>query len=216
MKKQIIEIDSIPKPKFDMKYREVNVSLIKYITRMVRTTFEYKEYIQILKNYLNVDRCAYYEGYSIKNGFTLEVHHSPFTLFDICEIVCNKHFSLNNYIETFKVTEEVVLLHFEFKVGLVPLNPTAHQLVHSGSLVIHPELVLGSWKEFEEEYRSYMSEDMRLKYIDMIKYEKETDPSIFPTIMKKTDVVLKLPNVKPLTKLNLDKLFIEQKLKRLE
>ena len=40
MKKQIIEIDSIPKPKFDMKYREVNVSLIKYITRMVRTTFE--------------------------------------------------------------------------------------------------------------------------------------------------------------------------------
>lgn len=214
---QYIEIEKIPKNKYDMKYFEIDVSLIKYITKLVRSTFEYKEFIQILKNYLNVNKCAYYEGYSMKNGFTLEIHHSPFTLYDICEVIANKQMSNNKYIETFKVCEEVTELHFQFKVGLVPLNPTAHELVHSGALTVHPDLVLGSWKEFVEEYKSFMSNEIYNKYLDIIQYEKDNDPSKFPNILKQTDIKLKLPdNIKSLKELDLDNLIIDQKIKLLQ
>jgi hypothetical protein len=216
LKEETIKIDDIPAPNFDMKYTEITVPLVKYITKLVRSTFEYKEYIQILKNYLDVNRCAFYEGYSIKNGFTIEIHHSPFTLFDICETVANKHLSASNFIETFKVCEEVTRLHFEFKVGLVPLNPTAHELVHSGVLPIHPSIVLGNWKQFENEYKEYMSEELKVKYMNTIEFEATNDFTKFPKILERNELKLDVKGQNSLTGFSIDKLIVESKMKLLE
>lgn len=215
-KEEVIKITDIPEPEFSMQYTDINVKLLKYICLLCRSTFEYKEFIQILKNYLNVDRCAYYEGYSMKNGFTIEVHHSPLTLFDYCETVANKQFKEKNYIETFKVAEEVIKLHFEFKVGLVPLNGTAHELVHSDMLKVHPHLVIGNWKLFMDEYNEHLSEDVRIKLMEAIEYEKEQDPTKFPKILERSEVKLDIKGLPSIIKMDVDKLLINSKMKLLE
>jgi hypothetical protein len=217
-KEEFIKIEDVPEPDFDMKYKIIGVPLYKYITRLVRTTYEYKEFIYFLKNFLDVDHCSYYEGYSIKNGFTIEIHHSPFTLFDICEVVAQKQYKENDgYIETFKVCEEVTRLHYEFKVGLVPLNPTAHELVHSDAIKIHPKLLLNDgWKTFEKEYREFMSEDLMSKYLETVKYEDDHDYKQFPKILERKEIKLDVPKFKSLQSIDLNKLVVQNKMKLLE
>ena len=152
----------------------------------------------------------------MENGFTVEIHHSPFTLYEICEAVANKQFSEKKYVETFKVCEEVTRLHFEFKVGLVPLNPTAHELVHSGVLPIHPSIVLGNWRKFEEEYREYLSEDTKIKFMNTIEFEKNNDFTKFPKILERNEIKLEVKDQKSLSGFNIDKFIIESKMKLLE
>jgi hypothetical protein len=216
-KEEFIKIEDIPDPDFDMKYKVLGTPLFKYITKLVRSSYEYREFIFFLKNFLDVDHCTFYEGYSIKNGFIIEIHHSPFTLYDICEVVAKKQYKENNdYIETFKVAEEVTKLHYEFKVGLVPLNPTAHELVHAEALKVHPKLLLNEgWKTFATEYQEFMSEDLTAKYLDVLKYEKDYDYKLFPKILEQKEVKLDIPKFKSLSTFDADKLIIQNKIKLL-
>lgn len=212
---QTINIDEIVLPDCDMKYRKITVQLIKYFDTLIRGSYEYKFFIHFLKNVLDVNRCAFYEGYNMENGFTIELHHSPFTLFDICESVAKKHFAINDgYVETFPVCEEVSRLHYEFKVGLVPLNPTAHELVHSGNLDIHPDIVMGDWRAFEKEYRSYLSEEVKVKLFNIEELIKK-DYKEFPKILEKNEIKLNIPQIENISKFNIDKFMIQEKMKQL-
>lgn len=211
-----IKFEDIPTPEVDMKYNFMSVPIIKYFTTMVRGSFEYKAIIQHMKSYMDFDKCAYYEGYSIKNGFSIELHHSPFTLFDICEAVANKHLTEKGYMKTMEVCEEVALLHFQFKVGLVPLNPTAHKLFHSGSLEIHPGLIKGYWKEFYEEYKEFISEEAKMKYDRMEELTKnDTQPNL-PKILVRHETRIDVKNQMKLGSIDLTKLLIDSPTKRLE
>lgn len=208
--------EDIPTPEVDMKYQFVSVPIIKYFTAMVRASFEYKSIIQHMKTFMDFDRCAFYEGYNLQNGFGVELHHSPFTLFDICQAVANKHMALDGFIRTMDVCEEVALLHFQFKVGLVPLNPTAHKLFHSGSLEIHPRLVKGYWKEFYEEYKEYLSEEASMKYNHACEMEQQESNTSLPPILERKEFKIEVKNQTKLSGLNLTQLLIDTPTKRLE
>lgn len=209
-----IHLDEIPETGFDMKYTFVNVKYYKNVVSTVRRTIEYKELIQFMKQELDVNHCSFYEGYSMENGYTIELHHAPFTLFDYVETVCTKHMKEDGYVETMKIVEEVNRLHYLFMVGLTPLNPTAHKLVHSGNLKVHPKIITGEWKLFYSEYSNYMSSAVIDKYNDAVLLEDTEDPSI-PKILEYKPVKLVTPNLM-LTSNELTALVYDAKLKKIE
>lgn len=212
-----IRFEEIPDPQVDMKYKQVNANLLKYFTNVVRASYEYRVYIQHLKNFLDVDRCAFYEGYSIKNGFSVELHHSPYTMYDICEAVANKQFKSNDgYVKTFEVCEEVARLHYKFKVGLVPLNPTAHELVHAGELEIHPDIVLGHWEEFYTEYKEFLSEESLAKYERCLELRLEGKSDKVPKILERRQIRIQVPKFQSLGSMDLTKMLMETPQQRIE
>ena len=199
-------------PNFDGKYRVLDEPIIKYVTSRVRRTIEYRNLIDYMKRTMNINRCTFYKDYSMENGFTIELHHAPLTLYDIVEAVCHKHFELDKddpHFEPWRVEEEVNLLHYEFLVGLIPLNPTAHKLVHSDALKVHPRMVEGNWKKFHEKYSKWMSDAARGKIEEFIMFGK-TNPDEIPDIVKYTPTMLSSTRFKSLGTLNIKELIVEK------
>ena len=211
----VLHIDKIPQIDFDMRYFEYNEQDVKRVERIIRSSSEYRDYIYFMKSNLNVNHCSYYEGYSMQNGLTIELHHAPFTLFNITEAVMARSMHDNGYWETFRIAAEVVLLHYEFKVGLTPLNPTAHKLVHSQILKVHPKIVIGDWKTFYGEYQAFLSEDANKNYLEAIDLENNFKNAEIPKIMEYAPVKIKMP-VPAITSDFVDKMCIQTKFKALE
>ena len=211
----VLHIDEIPKTDFNMVYYEYNEQDVKRVERIIRSSFEYREFIYFMKNHLDVNHCSFYEGYSMKNGLTIELHHSPFTLFNITEAVMAKTMHDKGCWETFKIAEEVVKLHYEFKIGLTPLNPTAHKLVHSQVLKVHPKIILGDWKAFYKEYCAFLSEDANTNYNEALDLESGVKEVKLPKIMEYAPTTISSP-IKLLTADFVDKVCIESKFKALE
>jgi hypothetical protein len=216
MANNTVTIEEIPEIKFDYKYSEITSKRIKKIEAIIRKSYEYKIFIIFLKHTLDLNRCAYYEGYSIVNGFGIEIHHYPLTLYDITYIVANKHLKLNGFFETFVVAEEVTFLHYLFKIGVVPLNPTAHKLYHNGNLQIHPNLVKGDWNAFVDDYKQFIGEDTlaRLKEIEDLK--KTSKPTDFPPILHRNEQFLRVNGIDSISSFDIGKMLKNISLKKLE
>ncbi len=138
-----IEIDSVPKSDYIFNHTDLEVKCIKKIERIIRKSFEYAVWTLFLKLTLDISRCAFYEGYSLNNRFSVELHHYPITLFDITYAIANKHLQEDGFFITSQIAEEVCEVHYMFYISVVPLSPTAHKLYHEGQLLIHPDLVKG-------------------------------------------------------------------------
>jgi hypothetical protein len=179
-----IRLDEVPAPDFDMTYRHLTTKILKYLTITARKLPEFRNFMQFVKTNLDVNHCSFFQEYSMPNGFTIELHHHPFSLYDICEAVAMKYMEKQGYIETFIVAEEVVMLHYRFLVGLTPLNPTAHDLVHAGELAIDPSMIVGNWKDLYGEYLPYLGEAPLAKCEALFALEKKGENPVFPTILE--------------------------------
>ena len=181
-------IDEIAEPDFDMKFRDISVPMIKYFTHMVRMSYEYFMIIQFMKNFLDISRCAYYEGYNMKNGFSIEMHHAPLTLFDYCQIVANKQFAENKgYVETLlkrrrylpdiNSTNAIVRGYAERNAINAPIQGSAADIIKLAMinvqkaieskglkskmiLQVHDELVFDVLKKEQVELESLVKENM--------------------------------------------------------
>ena len=169
--------DTISKTKF-----------IKNVERVVRGSLEYKKYIGFLKNNLNLTKCRFLENVDIANlkKTHIEMHHYPFTLYDIVEIVADKIDATGGILNEITVAEEVMRLHFENKIGLVPLTITVHQLVHQGQLFIPSTFVHGEYKKFMKEYDEYII-DLHRNYVQSI--ETNTRRMMEGTLKFNTDIL---------------------------
>jgi len=139
--------------------------LIKKVEMIIRKSPELKYYIQYLKDELDMSSCFFYKNLSNEDA-TIELHHYPFTLYDLTEIVTTKAIKGKNKFEfsTFAIAEEVVALHYRNIVGLVPLSITLHQLAHSGNIFIPMRAVFGDIKIFLTEYRDFIKTDVIKKF----------------------------------------------------
>jgi len=188
----VYEYDDLPEPDFNGIYRTLEDSMVSYMERRVRLTIEYRQFFQYMKKTLKVSNCSFYKDYSMEKGFTIELHHNPLTLWEIVKIVANKHYAMNKddpQYEPWRVEEEVNKLHYAFKVGLTPLNPTAHALVHSGKLTIHPTMVNGNWDGMAREYWEYMDDNTRKKIDDFRELAKKPIDGV-PSILKYKPVLI--------------------------
>jgi hypothetical protein len=150
----------------DIHYEEkARIKFIKYLEKIVRRSFEYKTYIGFLKNELNLTKCTFLPGVDINEikAVGLEFHHYPYTLFDITSIVLDEHMLVRGekHINPFKIAEEIMQLHYQNYIGLVPLTQTIHELVHSGKVFVNLDYVFGNYNKFINLYSGAMSDNYK-------------------------------------------------------
>lgn len=178
--KQIIHID---KPmKIDdgivLLSEKDRTKFIKTCEVLIRSSKEYKDFIKYFKEYYDIHSCAFFTNLDTMtlSKVKLEIHHEPFSLFDITNIVLNKHLMNDVPLNYFRIASEVTKLHYEHKVGLIPLSVTVHQLYHLGKIFIPIQAVdnLGLI-EFIKEYEDYIPEEQKDILVDKIKASKEIE-----------------------------------------
>ena len=148
---------------------------VKDIERIVRSSFEYKVFCRYLRENFGMDRCAFLNNVSKEESpdVKIHLHHYPYSLFDIVNIIYRKRYYNRESLSVFMIAEEVIRLHYQLLVGLVPLSETVHQLAHAGRLFIPVNKVLGRYKLFTDIYYPFIEPDMidTLKRIEKATYE---------------------------------------------
>lgn len=183
----LIELAQYPEaPKvsrdINVKNQKDRTKLIKHIESIIRSSLEYKDYIKFLKTFMNKDTFFPNIEQTGFNKVKIELHHAPLTLFDIVTIVMNKHEDESGKINIYDISEEVMKLHYQCKVGLAPLSKTTHKLVHSGKVFVTVKMVRGDWISFYKEYFDYFPQDMIDKLQKIVQFSKEVqDVSLLET-----------------------------------
>ena len=125
-------------------------SFIKNVVRLVRASYEYRLWTGYVKDTLGHNFCAL-TG-EVADEVTVEIHHHPFTLYDICETILNHYITNGLEFCSMDIAIRVLELHYENRVGYIPLCKTLHEKYHNGALTIPINLVHGDWKYLLEHY----------------------------------------------------------------
>ena len=163
MKVNIDELPRRPLPKYTSpRDRE---KYIKTCEMVIRKSLEYKDYIKFLRENMDMDQCIILSNLKNGNGkrYHIEIHHEPFTLFDIVETVITKRLENGESINALNVADEVMDLHYSGLVGLVPLTITMHELVHKGRIFIPLQFIYHKYNEFFAEYEDFMNDSLKEK-----------------------------------------------------
>ena len=153
---------------------------ISYIEKEVRTSYEYRKYINYLKNELDLTKCSLLPGIDCSDGAaTLEFHHYPMNLYEITEAVGHqmlKSLGENEKLSCFEIAERVMEEHYRGNVGLIPLTKTLHEMAHNHSIIIPISKVNGDYEQFLKKYNSYIPEDIKDRIAEA-KLSSESDES---------------------------------------
>lgn len=154
---------------------DVDKKMVTYLKRMARSSWEYKNYMSNFKDNLGMTSCKVFNMIDINDiKVGLEIHHTPFAMETIVMAVINRMVAENGYpIDPKDVSEEVMRLHYDGVVGLIPLTTTIHEAVHSGSVYIKPRDIYGDYQKFFEQYEEYLSEDAIRHYNNVISLSEE-------------------------------------------
>lgn len=181
----IIKIDEVPEFFNNVRIKSNDdVKRLKRFDKFARSSFEYQKYMRYLKQNLNMNRCSFLSGITTNlGGIRIEIHHSPFTLFDITSAVATRQLEEHGYADEFDVGDEVMKLHYQNLVGLIPVSPTVHELIHSESIDVHPRLTYGYWKIFIARYKDHFSNEMLLKCKELEAWDRVQEVKV-PDILK--------------------------------
>lgn len=157
----ILVIDDIPP--YDIKDYDLfdEKDFNKYlqdIERIIRSSMEYREFINYLREYMDMNKCSFFENVSNINSYKIKIHihHHPLTLYDIVVIVYNKRSFFEESLEAEMVAKEAMYIHYFMMVGLIPLSETVHDLVHDQLIFIPLDKVMGNWEEFLDIYSDFI------------------------------------------------------------
>jgi len=186
------------------------------VERIVRQSHSYKKMINFLREHVDLNCCFFYKNINNidTNSIHIEIHHEPFTLFDIVNIVYVKRLALHEPITENTVAKEVMWNHYRMEVGLIPLSETVHELVHNGFLFIPTTSVFGYYKKFYEDYEPFIdpsikktlstNEAISLEY----DFKKETQVLTMQTVYIDPSGAYEFPNCEDIS--NLMKQKIEE------
>lgn len=151
--------------------------IIKKIEGLVRHSKQYKTFTDIIRENLNYD--AYFKH--LKAGeVSIDLHHYPFTLYDVVQIIIISKIIQKQRFSTCMIASEVLKLHFQNEIGLIPLSKTSHQLVHCGKLKIDYNMTFGMVDTFVKKYNKFMTNYQKNKYNDLLNNKEiEIDLSVF-------------------------------------
>ena len=134
-----VTIEDFPRrPAYHFKTEQERTKFIKRLERLCRGSMEYRQYVKFLREKMDMNRCEVLQGLASTKDkqYSIEIHHEPLTLFAIVDIVLSKYEDLGRMIDPFAIANDVMCLHYEGKVGLIPLSKTMHELVHAGQVFI--------------------------------------------------------------------------------
>lgn len=193
-----IKVNSIVKPA-DMEYYinfdnpKEKKKFIDRCERVIRSSLEYKDYIKFLKENCDMTQCAFFNHINSKEmkRVKIEIHHEPFTLYDYVTVVVDRMINDGEKLNDLLVADEVMALHYENMVGLIPLTKTIHQIIHSkesNKLLIPINLCYGNYMAFLQKYEGKCSDEvidaLYDKLEEKIDYTKELTKESFDAIMK--------------------------------
>jgi len=135
---------------------------IKDVESQVRRSFEYKQFIKYLREYMGMNKCAFLQNVSNEETFDIkiEIHHYPFSLRDICDIIFRKRKYYRESTDIQMVAKEVMEAHYKLIIGLISLSETVHELAHSHRLFIPVDKVIGRYNLFVEYYKPFIEPEM--------------------------------------------------------
>lgn len=175
---------------FDLSNDKSKTKFIDYVETIVRRSFEYTELIKTLKERIGMTKCSYFPKVDNSlRGITIEVHHSPFSLYDIVDIVLKTYLENDMEITPGKIAQETIFLHYSGLVGLIPVCKTVHELIHDGQIFVPINYVFGDIGEFFNRYKDYMSSHQKEMLVKNIKVSDEI-ANTPPSILKKKFVYL--------------------------
>ncbi|MCK9556207.1 hypothetical protein M0R36_10415 [bacterium] len=123
---------------------------INSVKSMVRHSAEYKEWKKFLIQDRGLIKCLFTN--EIIDECTIEFHHHPISLQNITEAVIDKYLSEEKPFSSFDIAIDIMLLHFNMKIGIIPMVVTLHEKFHNGYLKIPVDYVIGDYKWFMENY----------------------------------------------------------------
>lgn len=175
--KRIIDMTIDEKPERPVYTFHTNKERYKYCTKiklMVRRSPEYRRYVKFLKKHMGMDKCDVFRNLkrddeeSSRKRYTIELHHTPFTLMEIINTVVSKRQAMGETLNPYYVVEEVLGLHYDGKVGLINLSKTPHECAENGRIFIPLQRIYHhGYVEFVNEYEEYMDDNLKAK-IEMI------------------------------------------------
>jgi hypothetical protein len=146
----------------DLDDEKTRDKIIKEIVSQVRRCPEYGRYRDYLIDNLDMGNCSILtnlDAEELENA-EVELHHYPFTLYDIVEMVIGQMEFERVRFSTMAVAHRVMASHWKNFIGLVPLVKTIHELVHAGQYFLDPRLVFGNWREFLIQNRKGLTESI--------------------------------------------------------
>ena len=148
---------------YDLEDDKEREKYFKSVEKEIRGSYEYRAMIKYLKDNMNMDQCSFIQVSSRdSNHIKIEIHHYPFSLYDIVKIVYRKRCFYGESLTVQMLAKECTMLHYQLLVGLIPLSTTAHQLFHAGKLFIPVNHVLGRYQLFVDFYKEFCKEDPEL------------------------------------------------------
>lgn len=153
----------------DMEYNPIlntakdRDKFIKRCEKIIRSSMEYRDYINFLKENVDMNRCAFFQSVTSEDTrrVKIEIHHEPFTLYDYVAVVVDKFQAEGLPLNDLMIADEVMELHYNNQVGLIPLSKTIHEVIHnSNKLFIPLNMVYGDYAGFlsSKEYESYVED----------------------------------------------------------
>jgi hypothetical protein len=159
---------------------------IKSTERLVRQSNEYTQYIAMVKtNYAMMGFDNVLSNIDSSDA-EIEFHHYPFTLYDIIDIIMSYHLAKQDNFTSFSIAKEVMDLHFQQKIGIVPLSHTNHELAHAGALFISTKQIFGRWDEFAEQYKEGLSQEQKDKIKTLVSMSQAHAATDFKSLFDDT------------------------------
>ena len=160
-------INLINIPEFEYQVYDTNdekeyEKYIKDVESQVRRSFEYRQFIKYLRETMGMNKCAFLQNVSNEETFDIkiELHHYPFSLRDIADIVFRKRSYYKESLDIQMVAKEVMECHYKLIVGIISLSETVHELAHSHRLFVPVDKVVGRYKMFVELYKPFIEPEM--------------------------------------------------------
>lgn len=194
----IIVLDELPV--FDIQDYDISndkefIKYIEDIKKCVRTSYEYRQFVNYLRENMNMNACSFFKNISNQNTFKIriELHHSPFTLQDIVMTIFNKRVFYNESLEIEMVAKEVMYIHYFLMVGIIPLAETVHELVHKQLIFIPLDKVMGNYEAFMEMYGEWIPPETMDKIDQMRTKTLAYNDALNTSILQQNPIVLQLP-----------------------
>ena len=164
-KKKSIYIKFVPEfniSDYDLSNPKELSKYFKSIERICRNSRTYKKLINFLRENVDMNKCSYFKNVDNIDTYSLKIHihHTPLTLYDIVTTVYNKRLLNHESLSEMMVAKEVMWLHYNLFVGLIPLSETVHGSVHNGQAFIPTTKVYGMYKSFVKLYEPYMDKEL--------------------------------------------------------
>lgn len=154
-----IHVSELPERRIHvLKTNRDRDKLIRQCEKTIRSSLEYKDYIQTCRLDYGMTNCAILPTVARVPGkkYTIEIHHEPFTLYDIVDLEIIRREEEHEPLNVNGISESVMSLHYDGMVGLIPLSKTQHELVSSHKVFVPLQHIFFDYAALYEYYQTYI------------------------------------------------------------